>query len=277
MTRAGCLLLLAVAGSSGCASIQREPWVLDSTALRASGVRRADWVASWPQALAAVLDVFERDLRLPRLNVRLVFLPDDRRFEQLLLEVGYTPALARGTVQTMTAIGGHGNVLINESRVRGEGWTEQIALLAHELTHVLQYELGGGTRGQSDQWLREGFADWVEMRVLEELGASEAARARADALRRLRAVRPERLPSLAELATFPDWVKRNQERPGGDLYEQAQVAVTVLVEQQGADRVIEYFQRFAARQARTANFEDAFGESVDAFDRRFRAHVWPGR
>ena len=274
MTRL-CLLLLAVAGASGCASIQGEPWVLDSTALRVSAVRRVDWVASWPQALATVLDVFERELRLPRVNVRLVFLPDDRRFEQLLVEIGYAPALARDTVRTMTAIGGHGNVLINESRVGSEGWTEQVALLAHELTHVLQYQLGGGTRGQSDQWLREGFADWVEMRVLEELGAGEAARARADALRRLRAVRPDRLPSLAELATFPDWVKRNQERPGGDIYEQAQVAVTVLVEQRGADRVIGYFQRFAARQARAENFEDAFGESVEAFDRRFRAHVWP--
>jgi hypothetical protein len=276
MTRVWCVLLL-VTGTSACATLQREPWVLDSGALRASGVRRVDWVASWPQALATVLEVFERDLGLPRLNARLVFLPDDRRFEQLLLEVGYAPALARDTVQTMTAIGGHQNVLINEARVGGEGWTGQVALLAHELTHVLQYQLGGGTRGQSDQWLREGFADWVEMRVLEELGAVEAARARTDALRRLRAVRPERLPPLAELATFPDWVKRNQERPGGDLYAHAQVAVSVLVEQRGAGRVIEYFERFAARQARAANFEEAFGESVEAFDRRFRAYVWPGR
>jgi hypothetical protein len=276
MTRALCLLL-AMASAGGCATVPREPWVVESAAMRATGVRRVDWVGSWPQALATVLDVFERDLGLPRLPVRLVFLPDDRRFEQLLLEIGYTPALARDTARTMTAIGGHGNVLLNEARLAGDGWTERVALLAHELTHVLQYRLGGGTRGQSDQWLREGFADWVEMRVLEELGAAEAAAARADALRRLRAVRPDRLPPLSALATFPDWVARNQERTEGDLYEQAQVAVTVLVEQRGAARVIEYFQRFAERQARAANFEEAFGESVEAFDRRFRTHVWPAR
>ena len=267
-------LFALVTASTACATLAREPWVLDSASMRTEPVARAAWVATWPQALASVLDVFQREWRFPRLDVRLVFLPDDATFERLLLEIGYSPELARNSVATMRAIGGHRRVLINESRLDDDEWPARVGLLAHELTHVLQYELGGGTRGQSDQWLREGFADWIETGVLARLGAVDAAQLRTDVRRRLRSTRADRYPPLLELATFPNWVTENRRRPGADLYAEAAVAVTILVERHGIERVLDYFGRFAARQARAANFQEAFGESLEAFDRAFRTEVW---
>jgi len=243
----------------------------------AAPVARATWVATWPQALATVLDVVEREWGFPAMEVRLVFLPDDATFERLLLEIGYSPTLARDSVARMTAIGGHRRVLINESRLADDEWPARVGLLAHELTHVLQYELGGGTRGQSDQWLREGFADWIEAGVLARLGAGETAAGRADARRRLQRAPPSRYPPLADLATFPNWVAQHRRRPDADLYVAAAAAVAMLVERHGVERLLDYFARFATRQDRDANFQEAFGETLAGFDRAFRAGIWPPR
>jgi hypothetical protein len=262
--------VIALVAASACATIDREPWVIDSPSLTGGPVARAEWVASWPQALASVLDVFTSRLGLPALEVRLVFLPNDATFERLLLEIGYPPDLARDTTSTMTAIGGRRSVLLNESRMADDSWPARVGLLAHELTHVLQYELGGGVRGTSDQWLREGFADWVELQVLIELRAVEAAPFRGDLLRRTKGAD---LPPLSALATFPSWVAENRARPGADLYAAAQVAVDLLIQRHGVTAVLDYFRRFAASQERQAHFEAAFGQTIDAFDADFRRHL----
>jgi hypothetical protein len=267
--RVAIVSVVATAGLA-CATALREPWTIDSPSLKSTAVSRADWVASWPQALATVLDVFESHLGLPPLEVRLVFLPDDPTFERLLLEIGYSPALARDTVKTMTAIGGRRSVLLNESRMADDSWPARVGLLAHELTHVLQYELGGGVRGTSEQWLREGLADWVELQVLVELRAVEAWPVRADLLQR---TRDADLPPLSALATFPSWVSENRARPDVDLYAAAQVAVDLLIDLHGIGAVLDYFGRFAVSQEREAHFKDAFGQTVDAFDAEFRQHL----
>jgi hypothetical protein len=252
---------------AACATVRGQPWVLDSPALATGPVARAEWVASWPQALASVLHVFATRLALPRLEVRLVFLPDDATFEGLLREIGYDPELARSTVATMTGIGGHRRVLLNEARMADDGWPARVGLIAHELTHVLQYELGGGVRGTSDQWLREGFADWVELQVLAAMGVVEVGPVRAELVRRTRGAD---VPPLSRLATFPDWVAANERSRRVDLYGAAQLAVDLLIERHGVDAVLEYFRRFAASQQREAHFAAAFGQALDGFDDDFR-------
>ncbi|HEY8537146.1 MAG TPA: hypothetical protein VIL25_11870 [Vicinamibacterales bacterium] len=267
------LIGLLVLGG-GCASTPRGPWVLDSREVRARPTRVGEWIGTYQQALATTLDVFEKDLGFPALEVRLVFLPDRPTFERLLLEIGYPAQLARDAAADMTAIGGHRSVLLNEERVERRSWPERIGLLAHELTHVLQYELGGGIRGESDQWLREGFAEWVETQVLRALhlgGEADPVRA---ARRELRAYGPDELPPLTSLATFPDWVTRGRQGVGPLLYAQAFAAVSFLIERHGMPAVLDYFSRFARSQDRTGNFQAAFGETRESFEAAFRESVW---
>ncbi len=271
------VLIVLVLLGSGCATTPPGPWVLDSREMRTRPTRVGEWIASYQQALAATLDVFEKDLGFPQLEVRLVFLPDEPTFEQLLLEIGYPAQLARDAAADMTAIGGHRSVLLNQERVERRSWPARVGLLAHELTHVLQYELGGGTRGESDQWLREGYAEWVESRVLQSLhfGGREALReALREARGQLRGHRPDTLPPLTALGTFPEWVSRGRHGVGPLLYTQAFAAVGFLIERHGTPAVLDYFSRFARSQDRDGNFEGAFGETRAEFETAFRQSVW---
>ena len=285
MSRGGCgpgraclLLAVACAHLAACASAPREPWVLASDELRASPARHMEQVGSYPEAVATAIYIMEREVGLPRPQVRFVFVPDDRTFEAQLLQIGYPEGLARNAAELMTAIGGHRAVLVNEQRLSRQPWPGRMVTLAHELTHVLQYELGGGTRGTSAQWLREGFAEWVALRVMATLGQIDPVAVRRDAIIRVRAAAPaERFARLEALATFPAWVDQSRSPAGSRLYDFALIGAMTLVERHGVDAVLGYFRRFATRQDPAANFRDTFGETESTFEETFRGIVWGGR
>jgi hypothetical protein len=142
-------------------------------------------------------------------------------------------------------------------------WPAKIALLAHELGHSLQYELGGGKRGTSDQWLREGFADWLAIQMLERLDAASMVEARRVRQRELRAAGSD-APGLGDLVTFPQWVTAGA-RQGPAAYALSFLAVDFLLARHGVDPVVEYFRLFAVSSDRTGNFKKAFGEDFNRF------------
>jgi len=287
VARARVLAVAATLSLGACATAPREPWVLSSDGLRAPVHRDVGRISTYPEALATTLDIMQRDLGLPTVQVRLVFLPDTRRLRDLLVRIGYPPELAREAAREMAAIGGHRIVLINQARLESQGWPARLALLAHELGHVLQYELAGGKRGTSAQWLREGLSDWLGLRVMETLGA-ERGKAWSQALAKVRSPGraqvmtlggpgspPEwvervpsrvRLPSLSALGSFPDWVRQLRGEAGGALYEYAFVAVSTLVEERGLPAVLHYFTLFAEREDPAANFLEAFGQTEAQFE-----------
>lgn len=234
-----------------------------------SGGARAN---SYAAALTSVLDGLGQELKLPRLDVSLVLFPDRRAFEHGLLEIGYTTALAR-SASSFNAIGGARAVLINAAAADDLTRTERIRLIAHEVTHTLQYQLGGGTRGASDQWLREGFAEWLACRVTARLGLASFASLRDDLLDQLADTRIG-LPHAPfdKLATFPQWVEA-QHRYESPLYAQAFIAAELLVEMRGVPAVLGYFERFKSTHDRQRAFVDAFGLEPAVFERAF-ARRW---
>ena len=142
-------------------------------------------------------------------------------------------------------------------------------LLAHELVHCVQYTFANGVRGTSEQWLREGFAEIVSMQVAERLGLGRYSRLREALLAPLGDVRPGSLPvPLARLSTFPDWAAA-QTRYDVPLYAQAFIAAELLLERHGQDAMVEYFRLFGASMDKDTNFRQAFGVSLDEFDREF--------
>jgi len=294
--RAWALAALAALPLGACATTKREPWVLTTRGLEERPVRDLKRISTYPQALATTLDVMQHDLGLPAVQVQLIFVPDTRRMSELLVRAGHPPKLARQAARELTAVGGQRTVLINQARLESEGWPGRVSILAHELGHVLQYELSGGKRETSAQWLREGFSKWLELRVMEMLGGLEREKFWSQALERVRhpvgapvltlggprslARRIERdprvrLPALRDLDSFSAWVEQLRGPAGGALYEYSFVAAATLIEDHDLPAVLRYFELFAIQKDAAANFHEAFGQSEEKFEERLQRVVWP--
>ena len=257
-----------VAGSTpGCGAAR--PLVLDSAAPPAAAAGRSGRAAA--ALLADVRGALEVELGEPAPAVRLVLHADRAAFARGLAAEGLDSALSRASAQTMDGIGGPGWVHVHGPALRALPRRDRIAMLAHEVAHVFQYAWADGRRGASDQWLREGFAEWLTGRVLVRLGlvAPQEWDRRLEALRR-RVSSVER-PPLTRLRRFPDWLRWVEASRGPEAYDVVVLAVQRLIERRGVAAVVDYFRRFAARDDADAVFLEVFGATVDDFDHDVRA------
>lgn len=260
--------------AAACASTPGGLRAISLGEIRGRPGEQSKGIADEERVLVSIAAVMERDLGLPELRAALHFYPNQQAFRGALEASGYNSDLARNTAAAMAAIGGFRRVLLNDSALRRLQSSQRIALLAHELTHTVQYEFSGGRRSTSEQWLREGFADWVSVYVLESLDLSTREGARERALNGLRAVGERRgLPSFSDMVTFPDWVALSARPAGEAIYEHALLAVDFLIDRHDLARVIAYFRLFAKSDDRLRNFQTAFGEDLPAFEAAFRAHL----
>lgn len=257
-------VLLLVAAVSGCATAG-GPRIVSWPDPSLRPTFHVDAIADYGVAVATIGAIAERELGFAPFPVSFYFYADRHAMESALLELGYPAELARETARTMDGVGGSRRILLNESAMRTLGWRARVAMLAHEFAHSLQYELGGGTRGTSDQWLREGFAEWFSATVMERLRVWSVAEARRRYRSELRARRRAGLLRLEDMVTFPQWVALGSDRDRAP-YALAFLAVDFLIERHGVERVSEYFGRFALRQDRLGNFQAAFGEDVASFE-----------
>jgi len=164
-----------------------------------------------------------------------------------------------------------GRVLLN-GRLAGGG-REWLRLIAHELTHVAQFELAGG-EGRAEQWLAEGMAEHVAFQVLERLDAGSLELHRKVAL-----VRVQRQPAFAhgrlDLSTLGsprDFTLRHQREGSIETYHLSFLLADYLIERHGFDTMRDYFRRLK-RQSSRAAFRSAFGDSIGTFEKDVLAHL----
>lgn len=257
------LALAALAAAAACVQ-PPVPLVVETPVPASATVDRA------ARPYAAVLDnvraALEIELGVVVPPFRLVLHPDEGSFARGLQSTGADPAFARATARTMDGIGGPGWVQVHRPMLEALNWRERTAMLVHEVVHVLQYAWAGGRRGTSEQWLREGFAEWVTERALIRLGHHDEreARARLAAMPRRLASLPR--PPLGQLRTFPEWLRWVDSRRDAEPYALAAVAADRLIQLHGVSAVIGYFRQFETGQDRDRAFQQAFGRSVDEFD-----------
>lgn len=238
----------------------------------ARAVTHVDRIHDYAGAAASIGALLERELAVEPFPVTFHFYRDARAFEDGLIGFGLDPLLARDTASVMRGVGMHKLVLLNNDSLQRITWRGRVRVLAHELVHSLQYELTGGIRGASEQWLREGFAEWVALLVLDRLngGALDALRRQQQAL--FRRSDRSRAPRLDEMITYDQWI-RLAERPELATYSQAFLSVDFLVARHGAPAVVDYFRQFAATADRGAAFRTAFGEERAAFQAAADEHL----
>jgi hypothetical protein len=164
-----------------------------------------------------------------------------------------------------------GRVLLN-GKLADSG-SEWIRLVAHELTHVAQFQLAGG-EGRADQWLAEGVAEHVAFQALERMGFGSMERQRKVALRRARgqaAVAQSRL-DLATLGSPRQFTLRHQREGSTATYHLTFLLADYLVQRNGFDKVVQYFSRLRTRSSAAA-FAATFGQTLEAFEREVLPHL----
>jgi len=147
-----------------------------------------------------------------------------------------------------------------------DGGREWLRLVAHELTHVAQFELAGG-EGRAEQWLAEGMAEHVAFQVLERLGAGSPATHRRVALARVQqqpAFAHGRL-DLRTLGSPRDFTLRHQREGSVETYHLTFLLADYLIERHGFGTMVEYFRRLK-HQPSAAAFRSAFGYSIAVFE-----------
>jgi hypothetical protein len=157
-----------------------------------------------------------------------------------------------------------GRVLLHSRAARGR--REWRRLIAHELTHVVQFALAGGD-GRADQWLAEGVAERVAFEVLERLGLDTLAERRTRALAGAR-----QHPGFAAghldleaLGSPREFTLRHQRDGSLATYQLSFLMADELVARHGLEVVLSYFAR-CARMDRERAFTATFRQSVTQFE-----------
>jgi len=154
-----------------------------------------------------------------------------------------------------------------------DGGREWLRLVAHELTHVAQFDLAGG-EGRAEQWLAEGMAEHVAFQVLERLGAGSVAAHRSVALARVRQ-QPAFVHGRLDLTTLGsprDFTLRHQREGSIETYHLTFLLADYLIERHGFDAMLKYFGRLK-RQPSAAAFRSAFGYSIAVFEADALEHL----
>jgi hypothetical protein len=181
---------------------------------------------------------------------------------------------ARITAAGSAAVGNYRKVIVNNWRASKSLWHEWVRLLAHELTHSAEKELINGRPSSADQWLREGFAEWVGYKIADRFGAESFAKSRQRILDLVATARSNQtFPSLSQLARNSDWVRWARTLGSAGTYGQALIAVDVLIEQKGIQAMIDYFRLSGKLNNRERNFVTAFGEPIAKFEEQFSARL----
>jgi hypothetical protein len=226
-------------------------------------------------AVRGIAAILARELGLPVPSRFTVYFYDSAKsFERGLIQDGdVSPARAAELSDFAIGVGRRRQLLLNEEGI-DPSRREWLRLIAHEMTHVCQIELAEG-EGRAAQWLAEGMAEWVAFTVLERLHLDNMANRREIARRGIRnhaALVSARL-DLATLGTPRGFTVRHRREGSVPTYQLAFLMTDYLIERNGFGRVVEYFRSFGTSQSPRENFEQAFGTSLDDFEREILTHL----
>jgi hypothetical protein len=224
-------------------------------------------------AVEEILAIMRQDLALPLPERVSVFVYDSRAaFREGLMDDGYVSADRVNEIASFAAgLARPGRVLLHARATRGR--LEWRRLIAHELTHVVQFNLAGGD-GRADQWLAEGLAERVAFEVLERLGVDTLAERRERALsgaRKHPGFVNGRL-DLAALGSPREFTLRHQRDGSLETYQLSFLMADYLVERDGLATVLEYFRNCRVMD-RDRAFARTFGQPIQQFEKEILAHL----
>jgi hypothetical protein len=213
-----------------------------------------------------IATILSRDLQLPFPSRTRVYVYGTREaFRRGIVEDGdLAPSGADELAAFAIGLARPGRVLLNGRLATGR--TEWMRLIAHELTHVAQFELAGG-EARAEQWLAEGVAEHVAFQVLDRLGIGSVAHHRTIALNRVprQAAFADSRLDLATLGSPREFTLRHQREGSLETYHLTFLLADHLIARDGLGKVLEYFGRLR-RQSSAKAFAATFGQTLQQFE-----------
>lgn len=277
---------------AGCAS---NPQTLAIPRASEELLRPSRGTKNYPEVVGAIMSYMVRELKLPNVDGVVIVYPSqvayeegvvaesERDIERIKSQLGQAGnqikieevvLAARRMAVSSVAVGMYRKILVNDSRAGNQSWSGWVRVLAHELTHSAEREIVGGRFTLADQWVREGFADWVGYKVVEAFGGENLASGREQVLKLIANAKAyQTFPSLSQLGRNLEWTTWLRNRGHAATYGQAFIAVDFLIEQRGVAAVTEYFRMSGTINDRERNFGAAFGESLPDFEKKFEIQL----
>jgi len=273
------------------------PQVIPIPAPSENAARSLDWLTeNYPEVLSAISTAMARELKLPPIQGVVTFYSNYQTFESGLAAEFEESArraeertgrrqpeavrqeniafLARQRSVTAAAVAIDDNILVHEIAFRRYPWSERVRVLAHEITHVLQRSLAARRPASWENWLIEGFADWVGYKVLDSLHVETFGESRQRVVDSVVAGSARQtLPSLIQLHTQADILTWTRSQGRHAAYGQGMVAIDLIIEEKGMAAVLDYFRKFAKLNNRQRNFSEAFGETLENFNAKFSQYL----
>lgn len=268
----GALVVFTLA--TGCGSRRLVvPIAIDPSALVKPPATARD-LTTHEAAVRGVAAIVSAELGLPVPPEMTVYVYGSRRvFEQGLIEdARLSPGRAAELSEFAIGVGKRRQLLFNdEVERRGREW---LRLIAHEVTHVSQFELAEG-EGRGEQWLAEGMSEWVAFQVLERFGLDTMARRRSIALAGLKshATMVATKLDLESFGTPRGFTVRHLRDGSLPTYQLAFLMSDYLITKNGLPRVADYFRHFRGSRDRHANFARAFGQPIEGFEAEVLEHL----
>lgn len=234
-------------------------------------------IKDYPGAMRAIASAVEKELNITVSPVELTLYPNAYDFERgLVKDAGFNASFAHETVRFAWGVGGSGKILVNEAALKSSSWLKRVRFLSHEFIHTIYVQLANGMEIDSEQWLQEGFADWVSYRVLERLGYRQhrtAEESEHNAAELTHSVLRADFPAIADMQTSNEWATMRVKYGMSATYSQAFLATDYLIQKHGVRSVVKYFRLYGESSDRLRNFRESFVSDFAVFNQEFVSYM----
>lgn len=194
--------------------------------------------------------------------VQIVITADTKSYQaEIQKEFGVDELSAARWARTTAAVSGNYKIIRNGAAATSYG--DRIFLVAHEMVHIYQRQIGFPTCS----WLVEGMADAIATHVVENVGRRSVAEYRRG-WETMLAGQPE-IPDLSELQSRDGWTRSIQHFGTPLTYRTAGMTVLQLWDENDWDHILAFY-RASIQLGPEAAFQQVFGYPLTDFQLKCR-------
>jgi len=214
------------------------------------------------QAADATTRFFINNTGMRLKNQVIIILTTDRRsyIDEIITKFKISELEAERVARGTHALSGKNLIIVDMSGIPTA--RQKTFLIAHELTHHYQRQIAGNRAGNV-MWMLEGMAETVGAQVVAQQGYLQIEQYKNNW--RTGLAKTADKPSLSQLKTSNDWSRSISQYGSSLAYKTAGLAVLMLTERFGQEKVLDYFAELRQGEDPEVTFQNIFGITMTDF------------